>query len=128
MKKKILIAEDSVSIALLLEHLLSQKYDVIVATNGEEALSWLDQGNRPDTIIADIIMPKVDGWMLLQNIKASAYLRSIPIMMLSGLEKSAERIKCFELGADEYMIKPFNPQELIIRIDNLINRSKYVRA
>jgi DNA-binding response OmpR family regulator len=128
MKKKILIAEDSVSIALLLEHLLSHKYDVVVATNGEEALSWLDRGNRPDTIIADIIMPKVDGWMLLQNIKASAYLRRIPIMMLSGLEKSEERIKCFELGADEYMIKPFNPQELVIRIDNLINRSNYVRA
>ena len=73
-------------------------------------------------------MPKIDGWMLLKNIKSSAYLSTIPIMMLSGLELSSERIKCFELGADEYLIKPFNPKELVIRVENLLNRKKYVRA
>ena len=128
MKKKILIAEDSLSVSLLLEHLLRQNYEVILASNGEDALRYLDLGNIPDAIIADIIMPKIDGWMLLKNIKSSAYLGTIPIMMLSGLEQSSERIKCFELGADEYLIKPFNPKELVIRVENLLNRKKYVRA
>ena len=118
MKKKILIAEDNASISLLLQHLLSSEYEVITTTNGSEALTWLGQGNKPDVIIADIMMPEIDGWKLLQNIKASAFLSTIPIMMLSGLETSAERIKCFELGADEYMIKPFSPQELTLRIAN----------
>jgi DNA-binding response OmpR family regulator len=128
MKKKILIAEDNASISLLLQHLLSNEYEVVTTTNGGEALTWLGQGYKPDVIIADIMMPEIDGWKLLQNIKASAFLSTIPIMMLSGLETSTERIKCFELGADEYMIKPFSPQELTLRIANLINRSKYVRA
>ena len=96
--------------------------------NGQEALGWLQEGNKPDLIVSDIMMPKIDGWALLANVRASAYFRDIPVMMLSGLEKRQERIKCFELGANDYIVKPFNPQELIIRIANVLKTENHART
>lgn len=128
MKKKILIAEDNAYVSTLLLHFLGKEYDVTLTINGQEALEWLQEGNKPDLIISDIMMPKIDGWTLLANVRASAYFRDIPVMMLSGLEKSQERIKCFELGANDYMVKPFNPQELIIRIANVLKTENHART
>ncbi len=122
MKKKILVIDDELSIRMLLENFLNKTYTVITKNDGLEGLGWLEEGNIPDLIVADIQMPNLDGYEFVKNLRASGYFRHIPIIMLSGIESSNEKIKCLKLGADDYIVKPFNPEELAIRIELLISR------
>jgi len=121
MKKTILIIDDELSIRMLLDNFLGKTYNVSTSNDGLEALKSLEEGNMPDLIVADIQMPNMDGYELLQKIKESGFFKKIPIIMLSGIESSVERVKCLKLGANDYIVKPFNPEELAIRIENLIN-------
>jgi len=111
MKKKILVVDDEVTTCVLLEHFLSPQYEVFTTNSGIEALTWLES-NLPDLIISDIQMPKMDGFDLLQDIRLKGYTKHTPIIMLSGRTESKERIKCYKLGAQDYLTKPFNPEEL----------------
>jgi len=120
MKKKILVIDDEITIRTLLEKFLRNQYEVTAVGNGQEALTWLQGGNMPDLIIVDLEMPSMDGYEFLQQVKSSGFFRSIPIMMLSGVDSSAERVKCLKAGALDFMIKPFNPEELLIKIDILM--------
>lgn len=122
MRKKILVIDDEKSIRLLLENFLNKEYDVIAKSDGFEALTWMQQGNLPDLIVADIQMPNLDGYEFIENVRSSGYFKDIPMIMLSGIESSAEKVKCLKLGANDYMIKPFNPEELAIRIELLLSR------
>ncbi len=123
MTKKILILDDELSIRMLLENYLGKKYDVITKMDGLEGIKYLEEGNMPDLIVADIQMPNLNGFEFLKQLKASGFFKNIPIIMLSGIESSQERVKFLKLGADDYIVKPFNPEELLIRIDNLISRT-----
>lgn len=111
MRHKILVIDDELSIRLLLENFLSQDYDVVCVSDGVQALEWLE-GNLPDLIICDIQMPNMDGYRCLEMIRQRGYTKHTPIVMLSGTEASKERIKCYKLGAQDYLTKPFNPEEL----------------
>jgi CheY-like chemotaxis protein len=111
MRHKILVIDDELSIRLLLENFLSQDYDVICVSDGVQALEWLE-GNLPDLIICDIQMPNMDGYQCLGMIRQRGYTKHTPVVMLSGTEASKERIKCYKLGAQDYLTKPFNPEEL----------------
>jgi DNA-binding response OmpR family regulator len=111
MKKKILVVDDEKSICLLLENFLSQDYDVVSMDDGLEALKWLEE-NLPDLIISDIQMTKMDGYEFLTNVRQKGFTKHTPIIMLSGKSESKERIKCYKLGAQDYLTKPFNPEEL----------------
>jgi DNA-binding response OmpR family regulator len=122
MKKKILVIDDELSIRLLLENYLSKTYDVVTRNDGMEALKWMEEGNMPDLIVADIQMPNLDGYEFIKNVRSSGFFREIPMIMLSGIESSQEKVKCLKLGANDYMIKPFNPEELSIRIEILLAR------
>jgi DNA-binding response OmpR family regulator len=122
MKKKILIIDDELSIRMLLENFLKKEYSVVTKNDGMEGLTWLEEGNIPDLIVADIQMPNLDGYDFIKNLRASGYFKHIPLIMLSGIESTAEKIKCLKLGADDYIVKPFNPEELSIRIELLISR------
>lgn len=122
MKKKILIIDDELSIRMLLENYLSKTYDVVAKKDGLEGMNWLNEGNMPDLIVADIQMPNLDGFDFLKNIRSSGFYKNIPIIMLSGIESSQEKIKFLKLGANDYMVKPFNPEELSIRIELLLSR------
>lgn len=117
MKKKILVIDDEKSIRVLLKNYLNKDYEVITKENGEEGMAWLQQGDFPDMIVADIQMPKMDGYEFIKNIRASGYFKDIPLIMLSGIESSAEKVKALKLGANDYMVKPFNPEELQVRIE-----------
>ncbi len=121
-RRKILVADDDLGIRMLLENFFSSKFDVTVKENGMEALRWMQTGNIPDFIIVDVVMPELDGYEFIQNVRTSGFFKRIPIIMLSGLENSNEKIKCLKLGADDYMVKPFNPEELSVRIDNIFSR------
>ena len=111
MKKKILIVDDEISICLLLENFLSQDYDVSTIQDGYEALEWLE-GNLPDLIISDIQMTKMDGYEFLTRVRQRGFTKHTPFIMLSARSESKERIKCYKLGAQDYLRKPFNPGEL----------------
>jgi len=111
MKKKILVVDDEKSIRLLLENFLSQDFDVVAINSGHDALVWLE-GNLPDLIISDIQMPEMDGYEFIANVRKRGYTKHTPFIMLSAKSESKERIKCYQLGAQDYLTKPFNPEEL----------------
>jgi DNA-binding response OmpR family regulator len=111
MKKKILIVDDEISICLLLENFLSKEYDTVSIHDGSDALDWLE-GNLPDLIISDIEMSKMDGFEFLTKVRERGFTKHTPFIMLSAKSESKERIKCYKLGAQDYLTKPFNPEEL----------------
>lgn len=111
MKKKILVVDDEPSICLLLDNFLSLDYDVVTISDGEEALAWLE-GYLPDLIISDIQMKRMDGYEFLTKVRQRGFTKHTPFIMLSARAESKERIKCYKLGAQDYLTKPFNPEEL----------------
>lgn len=111
MNPKILIIDDELSIRMLLENFLSKDFSVTSAADGLAALEWLE-GNLPDLIICDIQMPQMDGYEFLEKVRQRGYTRHTPVIMLSGAESSKDRIKCYRLGAQDFLVKPFNPEEL----------------
>lgn len=118
MKNKILIIDDERSIRLLLESFLSKEYEVVSKSDGQAALDWLET-SLPDLVICDIQMPVLDGFQLIESIRQRGYTKHTPIIMLSGVENSKERVKCYKLGAQDFLAKPFNPEEL----DELIKKN-----
>lgn len=124
MKKTILIIDDEQSIRLLLENFLMKQYNVVSKGDGHQALEWLE-GNLPDLIICDVQMPVIDGYSFLEKIRERGYTRHTPIIMLSGVENSKERIKCYRLGAQDFLAKPFNPEELSELISKNLNPIHY---
>ena len=111
MKKKILVVDDEISICMLLQNFLSAEYEVVTLNNAIEALEWLE-GNIPDLIVSDIQMPEMDGYDFLTKVRERGFTKHTPVVMLSGKAESKERIKCYRLGAQDYLTKPFNPEEL----------------
>lgn len=122
MLKTLLAIDDEKSILMILDFVFGKKYNVIQKSNGKEALDWMQQGNMPDVIIADLNMPEMNGMEFIEHIRSSGFFREIPLIMLSGNEITADKIKCLKAGADDYLIKPFNPEELEARIDNIFRR------
>jgi len=120
MKKKILLVDDKGEFRKLVEVFLSEKYDVSTAENGMQALSILHKGFTPDLIVSDLMMPEVDGKEFVTQLKASGLFRSIPVIILSSIDKSQERIDLIKRGAEDYLIKPFNPEELEIKIEKIL--------
>ncbi len=132
MKKTILIVDDEISIRFILESTLKENFSVISFENGKEALQYLQKGNIPDLVICDLQMPEMNGFSFIKTLKQSGFFEDIPIIVLSGIEESSEKIICFSLGVDDYIIKPFNPEEILARIqrrihsrDNILNRLGY---
>ncbi len=118
-KKKILALDDDISIRALLEILLQRKYEVITKEDGIQAMLWLEQGNIPDLIVADIQMPKMNGTDFVNMIKKSGYFRDIPIVMLSGLDDPSIKKQCLEAGVKKFYQKPFNPNDLLAYIEKM---------
>jgi len=122
MKKTLLIVDDEPSICLILEHYFGDEYHVVVKANGVEAMHWLEQDNATDAIVADYEMPIMDGPEFIRQIRASSRHRDVGMIVLSGKDSTSNKIKCLKLGADDYLVKPFNPEELELRIRNILNR------
>jgi len=120
--KKILIVDDKSSITKLLAQFLSNQFEVNTKADGLEALTWLQKGNLPDIIITDLQMPNIDGLELIKRLKESGYFKDIPVIVLSSKDSSKDRVECLKSGAEDYIIKPFNPEELLIRIEKILLR------
>jgi DNA-binding response OmpR family regulator len=121
-KKTLLIVDDEPSICLILEHYFSPDFTVVVKPNGLAAMDWLAQSNSADAIIADYDMPVMDGPDFIKQIRASSRHRDVSLIVLSGKDSTSNKILCLKLGADDYLVKPFNPEELSLRLNNLLSR------
>ena len=119
-KKQLLIIDDKIAIAKIISVYLSEEYDVTYFDTPVKAIQWLYDGNRPDLIILDIRMPEMNGDEFLIYLKKNGLYKDIPVVVLSGEESSDIRIKMLELGADDFILKPFNPMELKIRIRKVL--------
>jgi len=118
-KEKILVVDDEASIRRILETRLSMiGYDVVTAADGEEALDTFRQA-EPDLVVLDVMMPKLDGYGVCQELRRES---DVPIIMLTALGDVADRITGLELGADDYVVKPFSPRELEARIRSVLRR------
>ena len=119
-----LAVDDEISIQLILQNYFKQDFVVTTKSNGKEALLWMQEGNIPDIIIADINMPEMDGYTFIYQIKSSGFLNNIPIVMLSGSDDTSIKIRCLEAGAEDFLVKPFNPKELAARVQGILRRIK----
>jgi len=118
-QEKILVVDDEASIRRILETRLSMiGYDVVTAADGEEAIATFNE-NHPDLVVLDVMMPKLDGYGVCQELRKES---DIPIIMLTALGDVADRITGLELGADDYVVKPFSPKELEARIRSVLRR------
>lgn len=123
-KEKVLVVDDEASIRRILDTMLSMiGYVVITACDGEEALS-IFRKETPNLVILDVMMPKLDGYGVCQEIRKTS---DVPIIMLTALGDVADRITGLELGADDYVIKPFSPKELEARIRSVLKRAEKVQ-
>jgi len=120
-KKQILVVDDELSILKLLTFILSADYDLVIKKSGIEAISWLEEGNDPNLIISDLMMPYFDGSNLIKNLKISGFYRDTPVILLSGAEDLEERVRNMPFKIDSYLEKPFNPAILKSKIAELIN-------
>jgi len=120
MKKKILIIDDKSEFRRLTKAILVNKYDVESAENGLEALSLLQNGLMPDLIVCDLMMPELGGKGFVEQLKSSGAFKNIPVIILSSIDKNEEKIQLINLGANDYLEKPYNPAELLARIENLL--------
>ena len=119
----VLVVEDDMSIQLIIKYSLDKLFNVTAFSNGLEALSFLRDGSLPDIIISDLNTPEMGGLELIEQLKTSGFFNAIPVLVLSGDESTETRIKCLDSGADDYVVKPFNPRELEARIKAILRRT-----
>ncbi len=120
---KIIIIEDDPALQMVISRFIENRFEVSVFNNGMDALAYLQEGNMPDIIVSDLNTPQLNGYEFIKQVKSSGFFKAIPIMILSGEESTESRIKCLEAGADDYLVKPFNPRELEARINVILKRS-----
>lgn len=119
-RKIILIVDDEPSILKLLTFILSSAYTLVIKTSGIEAISWLEEGNDPDLIISDLMMPYFDGSSLIKNLKISGFYRNTPVILLSGADDLEDKVKEMPFKIDRFLEKPFNPIILKSHITQLL--------
>ena len=120
-KNKILVADDESRMRKLIkDYLVREDYEVVEAENGEQALDIFYMDSDISLIILDVMMPKVDGFAVLKEIRETS---SIPVLMLTAKGEENDVLNGFELGADEYINKPFSPKILIARVNAVLRRS-----
>jgi DNA-binding response OmpR family regulator len=119
-KKTILIVEDEPSIAEVVSlYLKRAEYDVVIAPDGEKAMAMLEK-SIPDVVILDVMLPHIDGFSITRWLRER---HTVPIIMLTSRRDESDRIAGLELGADDYVVKPFSPQELVSRVRAVLRRS-----
>jgi DNA-binding NarL/FixJ family response regulator len=122
-RKKLLLIDDDPNLVLLVKDYLEfQGYEVITANHGKEALKILES-NLPDMIVCDIMMPEIDGYGFVEELRKNPNTSWIPLLFLSAKGQSQDRIKGLNLGADFYMVKPFEPEELVAQVESSLKQS-----
>lgn len=124
-----LVVEDSEYTAYFLTFMLERAgYEVVAIDNGRDAEKLIESGESSfDIILLDLMLPHVDGFQLLMKIRESSAWQRIPVVVLSGRTLESDVVRAFELGADDYVMKPFRPQELLARLSRLTRGPQLAR-
>jgi two-component system phosphate regulon response regulator PhoB len=124
MPETILVIEDETDVSDLIRyHLKKAKYRVLNAMDGLQGYTMATE-ERPDAIVLDVMLPKLNGFEVAKKLRADSRTEFIPVLILSAKGESESRIKGLELGADDYLAKPFSPRELVLRIQALLRRRR----
>lgn len=122
-KGKILVVDDEIYIVHILDFSLGMEgYEVLTALDGEQALERA-RAERPDLIVLDIMMPKLDGYETCKLLKADPVTKDIPVILLSAKGRNVDQKVGFEVGANDYITKPFSPRKLVERINALLGQT-----
>jgi len=122
-QKKLLLIDDDPNLILLVQDYLEFRgYAVITAENGREALDILKE-EIPDMIICDVMMPEMDGYTFVKNVRENPRTEWIPVLFLSAKGQSQDRVKGLNTGADVYMVKPFEPEELVAQVESTLKQA-----
>jgi PAS domain S-box-containing protein len=124
---RILLADDNADLRNYVERLLGEHYDVQAVADGHAAIEAA-RVRRPNLIISDVMMPRLDGFGLLRELRADAQLRAIPVILLSARAGEEARIEGIGKGADDYLVKPFSSRELLVRVGTLLNSAELHRS
>ena len=115
-KKRVLVVDDEPHIVKLVKLSLGdQNYDIVGITSGKEAISYVNN-NAPDILVLDLMMPGVNGYDVCQAVRENPKTKGIPIIILSAKSQMLDKLNAIDVGADDYMCKPFDPDELARRI------------
>ncbi len=126
-KGRILVVDDEIYIVHILDFSLGMEgYEVLTALDGEQALEKA-RAERPDLIVLDIMMPKLDGYETCKILKAEPETKDIPVILLSAKGRNVDQKIGFEVGADDYITKPFSPRKLVERINAILGQSSSQR-
>jgi phosphate regulon transcriptional regulator PhoB len=121
---RVLVVEDERDVAELLRYNLSRDgYDVVVAATGTDAVKQAHEA-RPDVVLLDIMVPQLNGWEICRRLKQDAETRAIPVIMVTGRVEEGDKVLGFEVGADDYVTKPFSFRELLARIRAVARRGR----
>jgi two-component system phosphate regulon response regulator PhoB len=125
--ERILVVDDEPDIiALVAYHLARSGYRVSTASTGTEALQAARE-EQPSLVILDLMLPELSGFQVLERLRAEAAFADVPVLMLTARRDEPDRVQGLSLGADDYLVKPFSPQELVLRVRNILRRT-HVKA
>ena len=126
-KGRILVVDDEIYIVHILDFSLGMEgYEVLTALDGEQALEKA-RAEKPDLIVLDIMMPKLDGYETCKRLKADPEIKDVPVILLSAKGRNVDQKVGFEVGADDYITKPFSPRKLVERINAILGQTSSQR-
>ena len=125
---RILIIEDDPDVAELIRyHLTKEGYETRISSKGIHGLEQA-KTSRPDMILLDIMVPELNGWEVCRRLKQDTELRGIPVIIVTGRAEEGDKVLGFEMGADDYVTKPFSPRELVARVRAVMRRGKALES
>ena len=128
MSKRLLVVDDEPNLLIAIAAVLrGENFEVATARNGKDALLAIAK-SLPDLIVSDVRMPLMDGYALARQLRAAPHTKLIPIVFLTAKDETDERIEGFRAGVDVYLTKPFEPDELVAVIQNILNRVERTRT
>lgn len=125
--KNILVIEDHDGLRLIEGMYLNKHYSVVTKRDGLEGIIWMRQGNIPDLIVLDLMMPRLNGIEFIVNLKSSGFFRSIPVIVVSSDEDREIITHCYNLGVTHYLTKPFSPKILLEKINKVFGEGNRAR-
>jgi DNA-binding response OmpR family regulator len=121
---RVLVAEDERDVAELIRYTLAREgFDVILASNGADALRLVRE-NLPDLVLLDLMLPQVNGWELCRRLKQDPATRALPVIIVTARAEEGDKVLGFEVGADDYVTKPFSTRELVARVRAVVRRTR----
>jgi signal transduction histidine kinase/DNA-binding response OmpR family regulator len=127
LEQTIVVIEDNPDMQEFVKSFLNVRYDVVKCMNAQDAWHTIEE-NRPNLIITDLMMPVMDGEVFIKKLKDQKEYRDIPIIVITAIADEQKRLRLLRMGVDDYLVKPFNPEELLIKVDNLVSINRSSRS